>query len=100
MKHLPRWGLPEIFEGIVQEEFTASNHMNGTIILLFFFYHKMSFLVMSQACKLGFYLCCAKLKKKLKSAPRSKNDQHSHPLAKLCFQVSQGPCDLGAAVQL
>lgn len=43
MKHLPRWGLPEIFEGIVQEEFTASNHMNGTIILLFFFYHRRLF---------------------------------------------------------
>ena len=57
---------------------------------------------MSQACTLGLYLCCAKEKekKKPKSAPRSKNDHHSHPLAKLCFHVSQGPWDLGAAIQL
>ena len=37
---------------------------------------------------------------KLISAPRSKNNNHTYPLAKLCFSVSPGPCDLSATIQL
>lgn len=104
---IPLRGLPEIFGAggsLRSVHGQQSREWNHYFVTTVFKTQDMESFLMSQASKLGLYLCHAKKKdnnnQKLISAPKSKNNNHTQPLAEVCFSVSPGPCDLSATIQL